>query len=75
MASSTDLCLILIDRQISKPGEIATKAIRTQQHTATPIIGVGANALDDDVKRFLAASMNNYFTNPIAPKKYSRQFS
>jgi CheY-like chemotaxis protein len=69
MASSTDLCLILIDRQISKPGEIAIIAIRTQQRTATPITGISANPCEDDAKHVLAACMNDHFTKPIAPKK------
>lgn len=71
MASRTNFRLILMDMQMPElDGVAATKAIRAQpRHYTTPIIAVSANVFDEDVKRCLAAGMDDYLTKPVAPEK------
>ena len=59
--------IVLMDIQMPKmDGLKATKVIRRDLELIDlPIIGLSANAHDDDVKKALACGMNGYITKPI----------
>ena len=59
--------IVLMDIQMPKmDGLQATKVIRCDLGLIDlPIIGLSANAHDDDVKKALASGMNSYITKPI----------
>ncbi|MBE0419188.1 CHASE domain-containing protein [Pseudoalteromonas nigrifaciens] len=59
--------IVLMDIQMPKmDGLQATKVIRNELGLLDlPIIGLSANAHDDDVKKALACGMNSYITKPI----------
>jgi len=59
--------LVLMDIQMPKmDGLEATRVIRNELGLLElPIIGLSANAHDDDVKKAVASGMDNYITKPI----------
>lgn len=59
--------LVLMDIQMPKmDGLEATRVIRNELGLVDlPIIGLSANAHDDDVKKAVACGMDNYITKPI----------
>lgn len=61
---------ILMDVQMPvMDGYEATKAIRTMDHpmNSTPIVALTANATKSDIKKCLAAGMNDYVAKPFTP--------
>ncbi|WP_404341532.1 ATP-binding protein [Pseudoalteromonas mariniglutinosa] len=67
MLSEKSYDLVLMDIQMpNMDGLQATKVIRDElMMTTLPIIGLSANAHDDDYKQALACGMNGYLTKPI----------
>ena len=61
--------LILMDIQMPElDGLSATKIIRSeQQYKNLPIIGLSANAMEEDIERAMAVGMNDYVVKPIEP--------
>ena len=59
--------IVLMDIQMPKmDGLEATRVIRNELGLFDlPIIGLSANAHDDDVKKAVASGMDNYITKPI----------
>lgn len=57
-----DVCMPVMD------GKEATRQIRqTLKLTELPIIGLSANAFDEDIQTALAAGMNEFVTKPLKP--------
>ncbi|WP_209328402.1 CHASE domain-containing protein [Pseudoalteromonas sp. PA2MD11] len=71
MISEKSYDLVLMDIQMpNMDGLQATKVIRNELLiTDLPIIGLSANAHDDDLKKGLASGMNGYLTKPIDADK------
>ena len=64
LARKKNYDLIFMDIQMPKMnGYDATKNLRDAQNN-TPIIGVSANAYDDDIKKGILSGMNDYITKP-----------
>ena len=61
--------LILMDIQMPElDGLSATKIIRSeQQYKNLPIIGLSANAMEEDIEKAMAVGMNDYVVKPIEP--------
>ena len=69
--------LVLMDISMPKMDGIeATKHIRSEtsniKNPKIPIIGLTAHALKGDRDRCLAVGMNDYFSKPIDPEKFSK---
>tara|TARA_Y100000780_G_scaffold209457_1_gene207006 strand:+ start:12627 stop:15323 length:2697 start_codon:yes stop_codon:yes gene_type:complete len=71
MISEKSYDLVLMDIQMpNMDGLQATKVIRNELLISElPIIGLSANAHDDDLKKGLASGMNGYLTKPIDADK------
>ncbi len=71
MISEKSYDLVLMDIQMpNMDGLQATKIIRNELLiTDLPIIGLSANAHDDDLKKGLASGMDGYLTKPIDAEK------
>ena len=61
--------LILMDIQMPElDGLSATKKIRSElQYKNLPIIGLSANATEEDIEKAMAVGMNDYVVKPIEP--------
>ncbi|UJX25691.1 CHASE domain-containing protein [Pseudoalteromonas sp. CF6-2] len=71
MISEHKYDVVLMDIQMpNMDGLQATKVIRQElMMTELPIIGLSANAHDDDYKKGIACGMNGYLTKPIDAEK------
>ncbi len=69
--SQTPYDLVLMDIQMpNMDGLQATKVIRNELFMSElPIIGLSANAHDEDAKKALATGMDDYLTKPIDADK------
>ncbi len=66
LACSKSVDLILMDIQMPiLDGLAATRHIRHHGDTSTPIIGVSANAMQEDHDLAIESGMNDYLTKPI----------
>jgi two-component system, sensor histidine kinase len=67
MVAENNYDMVLMDIQMPRmDGLQATKVIRNELGLFDlPIIGLSANAQDDDIKKALQCGMNNYVTKPI----------
>jgi two-component system, sensor histidine kinase len=71
-ARNEKFMLILMDYQMPiMDGLEATKIIRSSpnQNQDTPIIGITANAMEQDYENCIAIGMNDYYTKPIKPQQ------
>lgn len=61
--------LILMDIQMPKlDGYDTTKLIREREETHNLIIGLSANAMEEDIKKGLAIGMDEYIPKPVRTK-------
>jgi CheY-like chemotaxis protein/HPt (histidine-containing phosphotransfer) domain-containing protein len=68
MAKNKAYHLILMDIQMPiMNGIAATKEIKATFEKAPIIIGVSANAMEEDAKRYIAEGMDDYISKPIEP--------